>query len=471
MKRDPRDLLGDVPRPGSPAEADRAAALERPAGGPGRRDVLVASPWPPCWSASRRSSPPRTSGCYPPQCGTGHAMILAAQAVPSAALVPCVAALPSGWQVGGADIASGHATVLAGLRPGRPAGRDRHPAAACDVSGAQQIPSDEPGTRRFERPAEPGADRFAGLRFYTFPGGCVTYQFDFAPGASPLLAIRRRRRGGLHAPGHAGGLRQDTEGLALCGRGAACPGERAERTAWPRRSTGSWPSRGGTSPSPRSCWRSPRRSSPRSPTTGLLAHIQRAGRRVAAAHDLGPVGAGHRGRQGPQPARARLRHASGPDRHRRLPGPAPPVVASGRVRRRPSLLSEVLIGTLKGIYDRARPPGSLVATSGASFPSGHADRRLGHRRRRGHRAGAARAAAGRVGRGRGGLLGPDGALACLPRCPLAVRRDRRGAARDLVRPAGRPRGGRAPAPLECARGVVRPPLRPSRIPPARSDRL
>src|SRR6185369_4525610 len=34
-------------------------------------------------------------------------------------------------------------------------------------------------------------------------------------------------------------------------------------------------------------------------------------------------------------------------------------------------LSEVLIGTLKGIYDRARPPGSLVATSGSSFPSGH----------------------------------------------------------------------------------------------------
>jgi membrane-associated phospholipid phosphatase len=35
-------------------------------------------------------------------------------------------------------------------------------------------------------------------------------------------------------------------------------------------------------------------------------------------------------------------------------------------------LSEALIGTLKGIYDRARPPHSLVATSAASFPSGHA---------------------------------------------------------------------------------------------------
>jgi undecaprenyl-diphosphatase len=35
------------------------------------------------------------------------------------------------------------------------------------------------------------------------------------------------------------------------------------------------------------------------------------------------------------------------------------------------VLSEVLIGTLKGIYDRARPPGSLVVTSGTSFSSGH----------------------------------------------------------------------------------------------------
>jgi len=36
------------------------------------------------------------------------------------------------------------------------------------------------------------------------------------------------------------------------------------------------------------------------------------------------------------------------------------------------VMSEVLIGLLKGIYGRSRPPGSLVATSGASFPSGHA---------------------------------------------------------------------------------------------------
>ena len=35
------------------------------------------------------------------------------------------------------------------------------------------------------------------------------------------------------------------------------------------------------------------------------------------------------------------------------------------------LVSEVAIGVMKGAYDRPRPPGSLVETTGASFPSGH----------------------------------------------------------------------------------------------------
>jgi membrane-associated phospholipid phosphatase len=36
------------------------------------------------------------------------------------------------------------------------------------------------------------------------------------------------------------------------------------------------------------------------------------------------------------------------------------------------LTSEVLIGVTKAAYDRPRPPGSLIETSGAAFPSGHA---------------------------------------------------------------------------------------------------
>jgi len=36
------------------------------------------------------------------------------------------------------------------------------------------------------------------------------------------------------------------------------------------------------------------------------------------------------------------------------------------------ITSEALIGTTKALIDRPRPPGSLIGTSGASFPSGHA---------------------------------------------------------------------------------------------------
>jgi membrane-associated phospholipid phosphatase len=36
------------------------------------------------------------------------------------------------------------------------------------------------------------------------------------------------------------------------------------------------------------------------------------------------------------------------------------------------VVSEISIGTLKALYDRPRASGSLVETSGASFPSGHA---------------------------------------------------------------------------------------------------
>jgi undecaprenyl-diphosphatase len=36
------------------------------------------------------------------------------------------------------------------------------------------------------------------------------------------------------------------------------------------------------------------------------------------------------------------------------------------------ITSEVAIGGLKGLYDRPRPPGSMIETTAASFPSGHA---------------------------------------------------------------------------------------------------
>ena len=96
-------------------------------------------------------------------------------------------------------------------------------AAACDTAGASQIPSDQPGTRRFERPLslEP---QFSSLRFYTFPGGCASYHFKFASGMSPLLAIPVDGAVAFVPRSRLVDYVRSTEDLALCGRGAACPG-------------------------------------------------------------------------------------------------------------------------------------------------------------------------------------------------------------------------------------------------------
>jgi tRNA A-37 threonylcarbamoyl transferase component Bud32 len=230
MKRDPRDLLAEF----------RALA-------PQRRPIVLQR-----WSARRVHTAAAmlaifavttffgiglllpdtaatgvhvTLGAAPraPDCGTGHAMILAAQAVPSAAFLPCIAALPSGWTAADPEIASGQASFV--LNSGQPGLQTVTITltATCDTSGAQQIPSDQPGMRRFERPLSL-VPAYSGIRYYTFPGGCATYRFVLAPGASPVVtttvdtAVAFMPRSALVS------YIRRTEGLALCGRGAACPG-------------------------------------------------------------------------------------------------------------------------------------------------------------------------------------------------------------------------------------------------------
>ena len=158
-----------------------------------------------------------------PHCGPGHAMILAAQAVPSAAFLPCIAALPPGSITADPEIASGRASFV--VNSGQ-AGLQEVTVtltATCDTSGAQQIPSDQPGMRRFERPLSL-VPNYSSFRYYTFPGGCATYRFAFAPGASPVLATTVDSAVAFMPRSALVGYVRHTEGLALCGRGAPCPG-------------------------------------------------------------------------------------------------------------------------------------------------------------------------------------------------------------------------------------------------------
>ena len=223
MKKDPRDLLGTFrglapPREPIPLQRWSVRRVGLALG------ILAATVIVVFISATAFKPTGNAVGAFAPTCGTGHSIILAAQAVPSAALVPCAGAMPAGWSVhDGGDIASGHATFWLDSDVAGSQAFGITLSATCDVSGDRQVRSDQPGARRFDGPPSQPS-QFAEQRFYTFPGGCVSYQFNFTGGGSALLAnqasgaIRFMPRGTL--VNHV----RTTEGLALCGRGAACPG-------------------------------------------------------------------------------------------------------------------------------------------------------------------------------------------------------------------------------------------------------
>ena len=223
MKRDPRDLLAEfrtLAPPRRPIVLQRWSP-RRVSGAAAMLAVIVAVPY----VGYTLFTPVRNLGAQAPECGTGHAMILAAQAVPSAAFLPCIAALPSGWTAPGTDaeIASGQASFWLDSGQAGVQAVTITLTATCDTSGARQIPSEQPGMRRFERPPSL-VPAYSDVRYYVFPGGCATYQFLFAPGASPVLAAAVDIAVAFMPRSALVGYVRRTEGLALCGRGAACPG-------------------------------------------------------------------------------------------------------------------------------------------------------------------------------------------------------------------------------------------------------
>jgi hypothetical protein len=105
-----------------------------------------------------------------------------AQSVPSASLVPCVQLLPVGWSVAEVAVNNGRSVIT--LHHDR-AGREAvvvELTASCDLTGATEVTSEQPGARRYLRidRTTPG---FSANRAYAFPGGCITARIS-APAAS-----------------------------------------------------------------------------------------------------------------------------------------------------------------------------------------------------------------------------------------------------------------------------------------------
>ena len=143
-------------------------------------------------------------------------VLLAAQAVPTASLLPCVRLLPSGWSLGGVFVRSGLARfTLNSDRVGTEAVRVLL-TQTCQIDGATRVPSDEPGARRFQRVGDVRTGvGFTGEQFYLFPGGCVAYEFRFsgeeraAPITEVTLALGFVTRDALRTS-----VRQDSQGHA-----------------------------------------------------------------------------------------------------------------------------------------------------------------------------------------------------------------------------------------------------------------
>jgi hypothetical protein len=114
-------------------------------------------------------------------CSDLEPLWLMAQSVPSASLVPCVRSLPIGWTVAEVAVNNGRSVITVDHdRAGQRAVVVRL-TAACDLAGATEVTSEQPGARRYLR-IDRNAPGFSATRFYVFQGGCVAERFA-APAA------------------------------------------------------------------------------------------------------------------------------------------------------------------------------------------------------------------------------------------------------------------------------------------------
>jgi hypothetical protein len=104
-------------------------------------------------------------------------LYLASQAVGTAAQIPCVNAYPGGWSLGSLRIRDGKATFTLDSDRGGSKALTVTLQETCDVAGAIEVPSDQPGMARFDQMPDVSAG-FRAIRAYRFDGGCVTYRFD-----------------------------------------------------------------------------------------------------------------------------------------------------------------------------------------------------------------------------------------------------------------------------------------------------
>jgi hypothetical protein len=121
-----------------------------------------------------------------PGCGDPLRLAIIAQSLPSASYLPCVRTLPPGWSTSGFAPAPGGTSFLlnSDRSPGRPV--VVRLTATCEPGDVSPSLPRAPGVITYTRLTSI-APRFAGSLYDMFPGGCVSYAFDFNLGSQIAL--------------------------------------------------------------------------------------------------------------------------------------------------------------------------------------------------------------------------------------------------------------------------------------------
>ena len=132
-----------------------------------------------------------------PRCDEPLRLAIIAQSLPTASYLPCVRDLPQGWSTSGFDpTQSGTRFLLNSDRsPGRPVKVQL--TETCRPGFASPSPPRAPGVLTYTRLTSI-RPRFTGTLYDVFPGGCVSYAFDFASGSQIALMEQFEKAIGLY---------------------------------------------------------------------------------------------------------------------------------------------------------------------------------------------------------------------------------------------------------------------------------
>jgi membrane-associated phospholipid phosphatase len=156
----------------------------------------------------------------PPDCGTGTAMILMAQAVESATLLPCIETVPNGWDFGGADLEDGQAWFWLNAEDAGERAVTVTLTHGCPIDG-EEVRVDGDGSQRLD--VDLTEQPLRQSRSYVFDGGCATYAFSFPAGALSFVNDADEALAFTPREAIVQSVVRD-EDLMVCGAGAPCPG-------------------------------------------------------------------------------------------------------------------------------------------------------------------------------------------------------------------------------------------------------